>query len=65
MFRNKQGLKNKIKFFFSVNWIKTIYFNFKKFPYPIAKKLPVFFYENVKFSNINAEILLMRQLKLL
>jgi acetyltransferase-like isoleucine patch superfamily enzyme len=63
MFRNKQGLKNKIKFFFSVNWIKTIYFNFKKFPYPIAKKLPVFFYENVKFSNINAEIFINAPIK--
>ena len=56
MFRNKQGLKNKIKFFFSVNWIKTIYFNFKKFPYPIAKKLPVFFYGSVKLTNIDGKI---------
>jgi acetyltransferase-like isoleucine patch superfamily enzyme len=52
----KLTFKEKLKFFFSVNWIKTIYFNFKKFPYPIAIKLPVFFYGRVKFTNIDGEI---------
>jgi len=46
------------KFYFAVNWIKTIYFNFKKFPFHIAKKLPIFFYGSVKFSNISGEIIL-------
>ena len=56
IFNNKMGIKKKIKFFFSINWIQTIYFNFKKFPYSIAKKLPVFFYGSVKFTNIDGNI---------
>ncbi len=47
---------NKIKYlkdlFIKVNWIKTIYFNFKVFPYEIAVKLPVFFYGKVKFQSL-------------
>jgi acetyltransferase-like isoleucine patch superfamily enzyme len=56
IFINKKGIKEKIKFFFSINWIKTIYFNYKKFPYSIAKKLPVFIYGSVKLTNIDGEI---------
>ncbi|MCB0461783.1 MAG: transferase [Flavobacteriaceae bacterium] len=56
IFKNKKGIKRKIKFFFSINWLKTIYFNFKKFPFPIAKKLPVFFYGSVKFTSIDGKI---------
>jgi|TARA_R110000787_G_scaffold89678_6_gene189716 acetyltransferase-like isoleucine patch superfamily enzyme len=50
--------KKKNKFFWSVNWIKTYYFNYKKFPYAVAKKLPVFFYGKVKFSNISGEVII-------
>jgi acetyltransferase-like isoleucine patch superfamily enzyme len=46
----------KLKLYYSVNWTKTLYFNFKKFPLAIAKKLPVFFYGKVKFASINGEI---------
>lgn len=57
IFKNRNWtFKEKLKFFYSVNWIKTLYFNFKKFPYSIAKKLPVFFYGSVKFTNIDGEI---------
>lgn len=48
--------KKKIHFFFSVNWIKTLYFNFKMFPYPIARQLPVYFYGKVKFSCLHGNI---------
>ena len=41
-----------------VNWIKTIYFNFSKFPLKTAKKLPVFFYGKVSFQCINGEIII-------
>jgi acetyltransferase-like isoleucine patch superfamily enzyme len=51
-------LKKKHQFFCSVNWIKTYYFNYKKFPYAVAKKLPVFFYGKVKFTNISGEIII-------
>jgi acetyltransferase-like isoleucine patch superfamily enzyme len=46
----------KLKFYWSVNWTKTLYFNFKKFPYCIAKKLPVFFYGKVKLTEISGVI---------
>jgi acetyltransferase-like isoleucine patch superfamily enzyme len=53
-----RNLRKKNKFFWSVNWIKTYYFNYKKFPFSIAKKLPVFFYGKVKFSSIKGEFLI-------
>lgn len=46
----------QLKFYYSVNWIKTLYFNFKKFPFNIAKKLPVFFYGSVKFTSLSGEV---------
>ncbi|NHN27575.1 transferase [Flavobacterium jejuense] len=46
----------KISKVLKVNWIKTIYFNFKKFPFQIAKKMPIVFYGKVKFQNISGEI---------
>jgi acetyltransferase-like isoleucine patch superfamily enzyme len=45
-----------IKQLWKVNWTKTIYFNFKKFPFSIARKLPVFFYGKVSFTNISGNI---------
>jgi acetyltransferase-like isoleucine patch superfamily enzyme len=57
--RNKyRWLKRKIKFIYSVNWVKTYYFNYKKFPYSIARNLPVFFYGKVKFSSIKGSIII-------
>lgn len=41
-------IKIEFKIYRKVNLIKTICFNFRKFPYSIAKKLPVFFYGKVK-----------------
>lgn len=49
-------LRKKYRFYKSVNWIKTYYFNYKKFPFQIAKKLPVFFYGPVKLSSIIGDI---------
>ncbi|MHA3788706.1 acyltransferase [Flavobacterium hauense] len=46
----------KRKIFRKINWIKTIYFNFNKFPFETAKKLPVFIYGRVKLSDIRGEI---------
>jgi len=50
-------LKNKISFVSKVNWIKTLYFNFRKFPFDIAVKLPVVFYGKVKFQSIKGKII--------
>jgi len=52
------GLRQKIQFYRSINWIKTLYFNYKKFPFAIAKKLPVYFYGPVKFQDISGEIII-------
>ena len=53
-----RALKRKWKFFWSINWIKTYYFNYKKFPYSIARKLPVYFYGKVKFSSIKGNVII-------
>jgi acetyltransferase-like isoleucine patch superfamily enzyme len=55
--------KKKWRFFKSVNWIKTIYFNYKKFPYSIAKKLPVVFYGRVRFNSIKGNVILEAPIK--
>lgn len=49
---------NKIKFYWSINWSKTLYFNFKIFPFKTAKKFPVYFYGKVKFSNLKGEVII-------
>lgn len=46
----------KLKFFFSINWIKTLYFNFKMLPYETAKKLPFYFYGSVKFTSLKGSV---------
>ncbi|MFV8337948.1 acyltransferase [Flavobacterium sp. LB3P21] len=51
----KSGYK-KLQLYYAVNWTKTLYFNFKKFPFSTAKKLPVFFYGTVKFASIAGKI---------
>ena len=51
-------MRKKWRLFRSVNWIKTLYFNHKKFPYKIARKLPVIFYGRVRLSNISGEIII-------
>lgn len=47
---------NKFKHFFTINWIKTLYFNFKMLPFKIAIKLPIVFYGKVKFNGLNGKI---------
>lgn len=49
-------MKNRLKFFFSVNWYKTLYFNFKMLPFHQAKKLPFYFFGNVKFTSLNGTV---------
>jgi acetyltransferase-like isoleucine patch superfamily enzyme len=58
-----RAFKKDFKQFRSVNWLKTIYFNYKKFPPHIARKLPVYFYGKVKFTNISGYIELPKDIK--
>lgn len=46
----------KMIFLLKVNWIKTIYFNFKMFPFHIAKMVPVYFFGQVKFNDLSGKI---------
>lgn len=57
------GFYHKMKFYYTVNWTKTLYFNFKKFPFCVAKKLPVIFYGKVKFTNIKGHIEIIGDIK--
>lgn len=50
--------KNKFLFFLSINWVSTLYFNFKMLPFSIAKKLPVVFYGKVKFTSLNGKVII-------
>ena len=50
------GIRKKMKFFFKVNWYKTLYFNFKMLPFADAKKLPFYFYGKVKFSSLSGSV---------
>ncbi|WP_242649285.1 acyltransferase [Aequorivita soesokkakensis] len=51
-------IKGKYHYYRAVNWIKTYYFNYKKFPNSIAKKLPVFIYGKLKLSSIEGEFII-------
>ena len=55
--------RNKISFVSKVNWIKTLYFNFRKFPFDVAIKLPLIFYGKVKFQSIRGEIIINAPIK--
>ena len=63
-YRKIKFVYNQLKLFYSVNWTKTLYFNFKKLPFSVAKKLPVFFYGKVKFQSLKGEIQLNTPIKM-
>lgn len=46
------------KLLWKLNITKTLYFNFKVFPFSIASKLPVYFFGAVKFAKLNGRIIL-------
>lgn len=48
----------RLKFFFAVNWLKTLYFNFKMLPFPQARQLPFYFYGSVKFSQLKGKVII-------
>lgn len=46
----------KLKFLFTINWVKTLYFNFRMLPFNIAIKLPIYFYGSVKFTSLTGTV---------
>ena len=58
-----RNIKRKFKIAQKVNWVKTLYFNLKMFPFSTAKKLPVFFYGRIKFTSLKGSIVIDAPLK--
>lgn len=56
IYRKQRSFYQRLKFYFSINWTKTLYFNFRMFPFPTAIKFPVYFYGRVKFSSLKGKI---------
>lgn len=50
--------KRRSKLFWAINWWKSLYFNFKMFPFSIARKLPVLFYGSVKLRDLSGKIII-------
>lgn len=53
----------KTMFFLSINWLKTLYFNFKIFSFDTAKKMPVVFYGKVKFHGLRGSVIINAPIK--
>ena len=56
-------VKNKLQLYDSVNWCKTIYFNFKTLPFQTAIKLPVMIYGPVSFTKLKGKINIQAEVK--
>jgi acetyltransferase-like isoleucine patch superfamily enzyme len=48
----------RLRFYASVNWVKTVYFNFRMFPFAIARKLPVFFFGRITFQKLSGRFVI-------
>lgn len=57
-YRKSIAILNRMKLYWSVNWTKTVYFNFKMFPFKTAVKLPVIFYGKVSFGDLSGKVIL-------
>lgn len=57
-FSGSRRLYHKFRRYYGVNWSKTLWFNFKKFPFSTARKLPVFLYGKVFLQSIEGEIVI-------
>lgn len=49
--------------FFQINWIKTIYVNFKVLPLKDAKKLPIIIFGNCKITNLSGKVKFLAPIK--
>ncbi|MBT8259778.1 MAG: transferase, partial [Bacteroidia bacterium] len=54
-------IKNKLKLYWSIIWVKSIYFNFKKLPFTQAKVLPIIFYGPIRFTNISGKVIIKKK----
>ena len=58
VYRKFQSGWRKVKLLWSINWTKTLYFNFKMLPIYAAIKLPVYFWGPVKFTSLTGKIII-------
>lgn len=58
------SIKRLLKFIFKVNWITTIYLNFRKFPLYIAFKLPIICYGKVKIFSLDGKIIINNRIRI-
>lgn len=58
IYRRLKNSWRKFRFFSSINWIKTLYFNFKMLPFHDAIKFPVFFFGPVKFTSLKGKVVI-------
>lgn len=58
MYNYLKKIYHRLRFYLKINWYKTLYFNFKMFPFSIAKKLPVYIYEWLKLTDLSGEIVI-------
>lgn len=56
MYNYLRKIYHRLRFYLKINWYKTLYFNFKMFPFAIAKKLPVYIYEWIRFNDLSGEV---------
>lgn len=63
MYELLRNTYHRLRFYRKINWYKTLYFNFKMFPFAVAKKLPVYIYEWVKFTDLSGEIVINAPIK--
>lgn len=58
LYKDLRSVYYRLKFYRKINWLKTLYFNFKMFPFSTAVRLPVYFYGKVKFAHLSGEIII-------
>jgi len=63
MYELLRNTYHRLRFYLKINWYKTVYFNFKMFPFAVAKKLPVYIYEWVKFTDLSGEVVIEAPIK--
>jgi hypothetical protein len=52
-YRKARSIYQKLQFYYTVNWTKTLYFNFKKISFwVLLNNYLFFFYGSVKFTSI-------------
>jgi acetyltransferase-like isoleucine patch superfamily enzyme len=60
---NIRTIWRSLKWFYSINWHKTIYFNLRMLPLHGAIKLPVFFFGPIKFTSLKGKLVINAPLK--